>query len=77
MNDLKVTYTFMPHKRDHNKPAIGNNGVECLACTGKELQCLPGRFRLTKDNSRQRGKTDVNRTEGNEKPVNQENKVNS
>ena len=47
MQDLEVNYTFMPHKRDQNKPTIGNNGVECLACTEKEFQCFPGRFRLT------------------------------
>ena len=77
MYDLKVNYTFMPHKRDHNKPAIGNFGVECLACTGRELQYFPRRFRLTLDNNRQSGKTVVNKTEGNERPVKQENKVNS
>ena len=60
-----------------NKPTVGNLGVECLACTGRELQCFPGWFRLTKDNGRQRGKTGVNNTEGNEKPVKQKNEVNS
>ena len=38
---------------------------------------LPGTVRLTKDNSRQRCKTGVNKTEGNEKPGKQEKKVNS
>ena len=47
MYDLKVNYTFIPHKRFRNKPAISNFGLECLACTGKELECFPGRFRLT------------------------------
>ena len=78
MYDLKVNYAFMPHmKRDANKPTVGNFGLECLAWTGRELQCFPGRFRLTLYNSRQRGKTGVNKNEGNEKPVKQENKVNS
>ena len=54
----------MPHmKRDANKPTVGNFGLECLAWTGRELQCFPGRFRLTLDNSRQRGKTGVNKTD--------------
>ena len=65
MYDLKVNYTFMPHNRDHNKPTIGNFGVECLACTGKNY------------NASRDGSGWHNRTEGNEKPVNQENKVNS
>ena len=38
---------------------------------------LPGTVRLTQDNSRQRCKTGVNKTEGNEKPGKQEKKVNS
>ena len=78
MYDLKVNYAFIPHmKRDANKPTVGNFGQECLAWTGRELRCFPRRFRLTSDNSRQRGKTGVNKTEGNERPVKQENKVNS
>ena len=67
----------MPRKHYTNKPTVGSFGVECSACTGRELQCFPGGFRLTYDNSRQRGKTAVNKTEGNEKPVKQENNVNS
>ena len=47
MYDLKVNYTFITHKRGHNKPTISNVGVQRLACTGKELQCFPVRFRLT------------------------------
>ena len=77
MYDLKANYAFMPHKRDANKPTVGSFGLEYLACTGRELQCFPRRFRLTLDNSRQSGKTVVNKTEGNERPVKQENKVNS
>ena len=77
MYDLKANYAFMPHKRDANKPTVGSFGLECLACTGRELQCFPRRFRLTLDNSRQSGKTVVNKTEGNERPVKQQNKVNS
>ena len=77
MYDLKANYAFMPHKRDANKTTVGSFGLECLACTGRELQCFPRRFRLTLDNSRQSGKTVVNKTEGNERPVKQENKVNS
>jgi len=63
MYDLKVNYAFVPHKRDANKPTVGNFGLECLAWTGKELQSFPGQSRLTLDNSRQRGKTGVNKTE--------------
>ena len=37
---------------------------------------FPGTVRLTQDNSRQRCKTGVNKTEGNEKPGKQEKKVN-
>ena len=61
----------MPHKRVANKQTVGNFGVECLACTGRELQCFRGPFTLTEDNSPQRGKTGMNKTEGNEKPVKQ------
>ena len=38
---------------------------------------LPGTVKLTQDNSRQRCKTGVNKTEANEKPGKQEKKVNS
>ena len=38
---------------------------------------LPGTVRLTQDHSRQRWKTGVNKTEGNEKPGKKEKKVNS
>ena len=38
---------------------------------------LPGPARLTQNNSRQRCRTGVNKTEDNEKPGKQENKVNS
>ena len=49
MYDLKVKIRqlFMSHKRDANNPTVGNFDVECLACTGRELQCFPGRFKLT------------------------------
>ena len=47
MYDLNVNYAFMPHKQDANKPTVGNFSEECLACTGREFQCFPGRFGLT------------------------------
>ena len=43
----------------------------------ERITLLPGKIRLTQDNSRQRCKTGVNKTEGNEKPGKQEKKVNS
>ena len=42
----------------------------------ERITMLPGTVRLTQDNSRQRCKTGVNKTEGNEKPGKQEKKVN-
>ena len=48
-----------------------------LSLHRERITMLPGTVRLTQDNSRQRCKTGVNKTEGNEKPGKQENKVNS
>ena len=44
MYDLKINYAFMPHKRVANKQTVGNFGIECLACTGRELQCFQGQL---------------------------------
>ena len=43
----------------------------------ERIAMLPGTVKLTQDNSRQRCKTGVNKTEANEKPGKQEKKVNS
>ena len=48
-----------------------------LSLHRERITMLPGTVRLTQDNSRQRCKTGVNKTEGNEKPGKQEKKVNS
>ena len=42
-----IDYAVVLCRTNAMQPTVGNFDVECLACTGRELQCFPGRFKVT------------------------------